>query len=368
MPERILTLRALSRATLARQLLLERATLAPDAALEQVAGLQAQELKSPYISLWSRLEGFQRDHLTDLITNRSVVRATLMRVTIHMVTAQDYRWMRPLLQPSLTRLFMSAYGKRATGMDLDRLVGLVRTAVEERPRSFAQFMPLLLEEAPGGDPMVLAHAVRTHLPLVQFPPSGVWGHGGNPVQVTAESWLGGPLATPTNVRPLVLRYLAAFGPATVMDMQRWAGMTRLKEVFAAMRPDLRVYRTEDGKELFDLPDAPLPAADTPAPVRFLPDFDNLLLAHDNRTRVIAPGYYQRLFLSERRNLRAFLVDGWVRGAWSIERTRDQATLVVEPFTALEAEERNAVAEEGERLLRWMEDGTKAFDVQFAAGA
>src|SRR5688500_12364631 len=138
MPERVLTLRELSRATLARQLLLERSRLAPLDALEQVAGLQAQELKSPYISLWSRLRDFQRDDLTALIEDRAVVRATLMRVTSHMVTPRDYRWLRPLLQPSLTRLFTSAFGKRASGLDIARLVAVARTAVEEQPRSFAQ--------------------------------------------------------------------------------------------------------------------------------------------------------------------------------------------------------------------------------------
>lgn len=364
-PDRVLTLRDLNRATLARQLLLERSPLAPAAALEQVAGLQAQELKSPYISLWSRLHGFQRGSLTVLIEGRQAVRATLFRGTIHLVTARDYLWLRPLLQPALTRMFTSGFGKRAVGLDLERLLAAARAAVDGQPRSFAQLRPVLQEAQPGFDADVLALAVRMHLPLVQHPPSGVWGHGGNPAHVAAEAWLGAPLAAAPDVRELVRRYLAAFGPATVGDLQQWAGMTRLKDIVAGMRGELRVVRDEQGRELFDVPDAPLPPGDTPAPVRFLPDWDNLLLAHDDRTRVLSAGDYNQLFLSERRNLRSFLVDGWVRGAWSIRRERGAATLLIEPFTPLTPAERNAVAEEGELLLRWVEDGAAAYDVQFA---
>jgi hypothetical protein len=218
---------------------------------------------------------------------------------------------------------------------------------------------------PDRDPGVLAYAVRTHLPLVQVPSGGVWGYSGNAPFTTAESWLGRRLSGSGDPRDLVLRYLAAFGPATVKDVQAWSGLVRLKDRIRELKPELRSFRDERGNELLDLPDAPLPPADTPAPVRFVPDYDNLILSHADRRRVIADEYRSKVFLSAGRVRATFLVDGFVCGTWKIERTRGMATLVIEPFELLSREARLALLEEGERLIRFAEEGAEAFEVRFA---
>lgn len=368
MGERVLTLRELNRATLARQMLLEREGLSVPEAVERLVALQAQVPSPPYIGLWTRLRNFRREDLTRLLEQRRVVRATLLRSTLHLMTAADYLLLRPALQPALTRSLRSIAGRRLEGLDVYRLVAAARAFFEEGPRTFAELRPILADLAPDRDPSALAYAVRTHLPLVQVPSGGVWGYSGKAPFTLAQSWLGQPLPHSEDPRDLVLRYLAAFGPATVGDVQAWSGLVRLKEPVEDLKPQLRTFRDERGKELLDLPGAPLPPADTPAPPRFVPDYDNLVLSHGDRTRVIADEHRSKVFLSAARVRATFLLDGFVRGVWKIEKDRRSATLVIEPFEPLSKEDRDALAEEGERLLRFVEDGAETFEVRFAGRA
>ena len=363
--DRVLTLRELNRATLARQMLLEREELPGLQAVERLADLQAQVPSPPYVGLWTRLRDFSRDELTRLMEERRIVRATLMRATLHLMTADDYLLLRPALQPALTRSMNSTTGKRVEGLDVDRLVGAARAYFEEEPRTFADLRPLLSELEPDRDPSALAYAVRTHLPLVQVPSGGAWGYSGKAPFTTAEQWLGRPFSGSEDPRELVVRYLAAFGPATVRDLQTWSGRMQLKQSIEEIKPELRIFRDERGNELLDLPDAPLPSADTPAPPRFVPDYDNLVLSHSDRRRVISDEHRKKVFLFAARVRATFLIDGFVRGAWKVEKTRGTATLEIEPFETLTKEDRDSLQDEGERLVRFVGEGAEAFEVRFA---
>lgn len=372
MPERILTLRELNRATLARQLLLEHTSFPALEAVEHLVGLQAQLPNPPYIGLWTRLQSFRRDDLTRLLEQRQVVRATMMRSTLHLMTAEDYVLLRPVLQPALTRALHAFFGAPAKGIDVEQIVAAARAYIQQEPRTFVQIRARLAELFPQTEPALLAYAVRTHLPLVQVPPGGVWGFGGSPAHVEASSWLERPLDTSTGgLRQLVLLYLAAFGPASVRDVQTWSGLSRLQDVLKALKPELCTFRDEQGNELFDLPDSPLPSADVPAPPRFLPEFDNLILSHADRSRVVPAEYRSSIFLSAGRVRATFLIDGFVRGTWRTERTQNGAKLVIEPFETAEPlppEARSALVEEGERLIRFIEDGAETFEVRFAGNS
>ncbi len=362
---RVLTLRELNRATLARQLLLKREALSAQEAIERLAGMQAQIPGPPHVGLWSRLETFQRRDLVDLVMARRVVRATLMRTTIHLMSARDYASFRLALQPALTRSLDTVAGKRLAELDMDRLIEAARMRFEAGPCTFAELRPVLSGVEPDRDPSALAYAVRTHLPLVQVPSGdAVWGYAGNAPFALAESWLDVPLAPDGGAHRLILRYLQAFGPASVQDFQTWSGMVRMWEAFEELRPGLRIFRDESGRELLDIPDAPLPPEDTPAPVRFVPDYDNLLLAHADRARVISDKHRKRVFLSAARVRGTFLVDGFVRGAWKLERTRKEAMLLIEPFESLSEENHYALAVKGEKLVRFVGEGAETFGVRF----
>ncbi|HLL45439.1 MAG TPA: winged helix DNA-binding domain-containing protein [Longimicrobiaceae bacterium] len=361
----VLGRRALNRALLARQGLLRRWTTPPAEAVERLVGMQAQAPDPPYVGLWTRLEGFRPDDLARLVEERAVVRIALMRSTIHLVTARDCLALRPLLQPVLDRGFRSAYGRRLEGMDTAALADAARALVEERPRTFADIGAALGERWPDRDPAALSAAARTLLPLVQVPPRGLWGRSGPAAHTTAEAWLGRPLDPDYRVDDVVLRYLAAFGPATAADVQTWSGLTRLKESVERLRPGLLCFRDEHGRQLFDLPDAPRPDPDTPAPARFMAEWDNVLLSHADRTRVISEEHRRRIFTPNGIFPGTILVDGFVAGTWKIERHRGVATLRVEPFAPLAAEDQAALAEEGERLLAFAAAEIPA-EVRFAA--
>ena len=346
-------------------MLLKREAAPPYEAVRRLAGLQAQVPNPPYIGLWTRLYDFARDELTGLIEERRVVRSSMMRATLHLTTAEDYLLLRPAIQDALDRSLRSIAGKRLEGLDLEQLVSAARTMAEDAPRTAKEFQERLVEMVPDRDPSALAYLVRMRLPLVQTPPAGTWGRGGGPRFALPEPWLGGPLAgLEKSLRALVLRYLAAFGPATAKDFQAWSGLTAMKDLLEEMKPELRLFRDEDGRELFDLPGAPLPSPDAPAPPRFVPEYDNLVLGHADRRRVIADGDRKKVFLSAARVRATFLLDGFVCGTWKIEKTKKSAALIVEPFAPLSPEDHDALTEEGERLLRFATDGQPELDVRF----
>lgn len=249
----VLTRRQLNRATLARQLLLERAAMPVPAALEHLVGLQAQAPNAPYVGLWARLQRFEPAQLGRLIESRRAVRIALMRSTIHLVTARDCLAFYPVLQSVQERsLFTgSQWGRRLNGIDLAALLKYGRELVEEKPRTLAELRVLLSARWPGFDGQAMAYALRNLLPLVQVPPRAVWGRSGLPACTTADSWIGKAMKTDRDPRRLVLRYLAAFGPASVKDAQMWSGLAGLNEVFEVLRRRLRTFRSEKGIELFD---------------------------------------------------------------------------------------------------------------------
>ncbi|HEU0077066.1 MAG TPA: winged helix DNA-binding domain-containing protein [Longimicrobiaceae bacterium] len=329
--------------------------------------MQAQAPDPPYVGLWARLEGFRPEDLARLVEERAVVRIALMRSTIHLVTAGDCLALRPLLQPVIERGFRSTYGRRLEGVDTAELAGAARELVEERPRTFADLGAMLGERWPDRDPAALSAAARTLLPLVQVPPRGLWGRSGPAAHTTAEAWLGRPLDPAPSPDDMVLRYLAAFGPATVADAQTWSGLTRLRDAVERLRPGLRVFRDEQGRELFDLPDAPRPAPDTPAPARFMAEWDNVLLAHADRTRIMSEEHRRRIFTPNGIFPGTILVDGFAAGTWKMERSRGAATLRVEPFAPLAADDEAALAAEGERLLDFAAPDAPAREIRFAAG-
>jgi hypothetical protein len=355
----VLGTRELNRATLERQLLLRRSPLGAEAAVAHLLGLQAQNVKPPYYALAARLDGFRPEDLSTLMANRDVVRIVTMRSTIHTHTADDCLTLRPLVQPARDRE-LSAFRKGLEGVDLDRLARLARELVEAEPRTMKELREALLAEWPDADPQSLGIAARCRLPLVQVTPRGLWGRSGQVALTTAEHWLGRAARPAPSLDATVLRYLAAFGPASVKDMQTWAGLTRLREAFERLRPELVTFRDENGAELFDLPDAPRPDADTPAPPRFLPEFDNLLLSHADRTRVVPAEYRGRSWVGNTVH-RTFLVDGFLAGVW---RLTDDA-LLIEPFVALGKGAREELVREGERMLTAMHPQS-SYDIRFGA--
>ncbi|MGW6062458.1 winged helix DNA-binding domain-containing protein [Streptomyces sp. NPDC055189] len=363
----LLSTRALNRATLDRQLLLRRsAGLSVEGAVTHLLGLQAQNVKPPYYALAARLEGFGPQDLSGLLAARDLVRIVTMRSTIHLHTADDVLTLRPLVQGARDRE-LHAFRKGLTGVDMGELASLARAAVEEEPRTMKQLREILLPHWPDADPQSLAVAARCSLPLVQVTPRGLWGRSGQVALTTAEHWLGRPSEPVPTPDATVLRYLAAFGPASVKDMQTWAGLTRLREAFERLRPQLRTFRDESGVELFDLPDAPRPDADTPAPARFLPEDDNLLLSHADRSRVVPPGYKGRTWKGNFA-YSVFLVDGFLAGVWRIEEgageDRGSVVLTIEPFGTLTGAERRELTEEAERLLRGPLSEATTYDIRF----
>lgn len=363
----VLTTRALNRATLARQMLLAREKTTALRAVERLVGMQAQLARPPYIGLWSRVAGFAAEDLTRLVRARQVVRGTLMRVTLHLVSTKDYLGLRPLLQPMLSAGFQRAQ-VRIPGLEVEPVVAAARACLEDRPCTFNEVRALLAKRWPKLDERALGYAVRTHLPLVQVPTDTPWGWPGAAAFAVAESWIGRPLRKGWDEQALVLRYLAGFGPAAPRDAETWSGLTKLRGTFEASRPKLRVFHDEKGRELFDLPKAPRPPADRPAPVRFLPDYDNLLLGHADRTRVIPATHRAKLATTNLRVVATFLVDGFVAGAWRISRARSAAALELEPFESFSRNVRAELMREGTGLLRFAEPDARAFEVRFAPGA
>jgi hypothetical protein len=382
---RVLSLRAVNRALLARQLLLERQVLTAAGpgrtahvvqTIEHLVGLQAQAPFPPYYGLHSRLDGFLPEDLAALITDRRVVRIALMRGTIHLVSARDCLPLRQLVQPVIERGMRGAFGRQLAGVDPGELAAAGRRLVEGEPMSFAQLGQALAAQWPDHPPAALAQGVRTYVPLVQVPPRAVWGQAGQSLHTSAEHWLGqrrppaGPAssaADPAELARLVARYLGAFGPATVRDVQAWSGLTGLKAVLEQLRPSLVTFRDEQGAELFDVPTAPRPDENTPAPVRLVAEFDNLVLSHAGRARVISPEATRRLSTINGVIPGSVLVDGFVAGMWRLTRSRSAATVTIELFTPvrrLDRAQRDALTAEAERVLAFGAPDA-AHEVRFA---
>ena len=366
MPEpEVLGQRALNRALLERQLLLRREDTTALAAIEHLAGMQAQAPNAPYVGLWTRLAGFRTEQLAALLAERAVVRTHLMRNTIHLVIARDAVAMRGLMQPFLDRSYArSTFARNLAGVDVPPLRDAGRALLQERPRSRDELGRLLEQQWPGRDPISLAYAITHLVPTVQVPPRGIWGSTGQATYATTDAWLGDLTAPSLSVDGLVLRYLAAFGPATVRDIQAWCGLTRLREVTGRLEPWLRTFRDTGGAELFDLPDAPRPDPDTPAPPRFLPEYDNVLLSHADRSRII-PGHRSvPLPPGPGGSNGTVLIDGFWRAIWKITRERGgTVTLRVEPFTELSAEQTAGVTAEATGLLAFVAPDAEAREIK-----
>ncbi|NRQ36138.1 winged helix DNA-binding domain-containing protein [Nonomuraea sp. NN258] len=339
----ILNRRVLNRTALDRQLLLRRTPISAAAAVERLVALQGQEPDVPYFSLWTRLTDFAHDDLTSLLYDKRIVRGSLLRGTQHLALADDYVWVRPLMQPPLSRGRQAAFGRVTREVDLAELAELARKHLSGRTLSRPELGRLLRERWPQVEVSALGFSAQALLPIVHTPPNGTWGRGGATPFTLAEEWLGRPLDAAPPVERLITRYLAAFGPAGVMDVQKWSGLTRLRPVMEAM--PLRTYHDTDGRVLYDLPDAPLTSEDVPAPVRFLPYFENLVVAYADRTRLMTDEQRKAICVGAV-IYPTFLVDGIVGGMWDLKN----GALTIEPFHPLPDAVMAELADEGARLL------------------
>ncbi|QHT56302.1 winged helix DNA-binding domain-containing protein [Cellulomonas sp. H30R-01] len=383
--------RALNRALLARQHLLERTDASAVDVVGHLVGLQAQNVGSPYVGLWSRVEGFTHADLGDALLDRRLARIAVMRGTIHLVDAADALLLPGLVAPLYARdlVVNTLHSAPLRTVDLAEVTAFARELVEAEPRVSTALGKLLAERWPHVPPASLAHAARGTLPLVQVPPRGVWGRSGATTWTTTTAWFGADAAAAPDLSDpdvlgaelerLVLRYLAAFGPASVTDAQAWSGLTGLAAVVARLGDRVVRFTAEPSpgkvhpREVLDLPDAPRPPADVPAPVRFLPDLDNVLLSHADRTRVVAEEHRRALQSPNGVVPGTVLVDGVVAATWRVERVRveqararrrrERATLVVEPFGELTARERRDVVAEAERFVTFVADDAVGHDVE-----
>lgn len=361
---RVLSQRALNRATLSRQLLLARQDLSALEAVRRLLGLNAQTSEPPYIGLWSRLTDFAPDSLAALLHDRTVVRSCLMRCTQHFVAATDYPMLRPLVEPVLARAQRNAFGQRTVGVDLAELASVASDLLAGHTLTRPELGRRLAERWPDHDGSGLAWSAQYLLPLVHPPPDGMWGRRGGPTTLAhARDWLGTYQPSP-DPSALVLRYLAAFGPAMVRDIHAWSGLSGLQDVVDSLRPRLRTFENDEGKELFDLPDAPRPNENVPAPPRFLPELDNLMLAYANRRRIMCDEYRARVCAPDI-VAPTLLVDGAVHGMWKVDRARESATLRIDLFEPLPSPMRARVRAEGRRLLAFVAPDVK-HSVVFAA--
>ena len=338
MAERTLTQRELNRALLARQLLLERVRLPIPRALERLAGIQDQYAPNAYIRLWSCLEGFRRDDLTRALARRSVVQATLMRETIHVVSRRDYWAFAVAIRAAQREWFLRTRKPRPDERDLERKARELRALLSDGPRKHEELVALV------GRTWGL---VGPWLELVRVPPSGTWERRRAHLFQTAELWIGPEQIDEGDARDhLVRRYLRAFGPATREDIGRWSHLRTVDLAPVLERLRLRRFRAESGEELLDLPRAPLPDPATPAPVRFLPTWDAVLLAHARRTGVLPEEHRARVFSTKMpQSVGTFLVDGAVAGTWKHVDGRIEWS----PFEPLSRRVAREVRDEAERL-------------------
>ncbi len=348
--------RALNRATLARQMLLERAKVAVVPAVERLVGLQAQVPRPPFVALWARLAGFRREQLAAAIEERALVRATAMRGTLHLLSARNFLAWRRALQPMLSRGAESILGDRLGEVDVAAVVAAARAFFARGPCTFEAVRAHLGTLGLGADERALGYAVRTELPLVQVPTADPWSFPATADFALADDWLGAPAdAGDPEPDSLLFAYLAAYGPASVADAQAWTGLQKLAPVFERLRPKLVTFRDEKKRELFDLPKAPRPDAETPAPVRFLPEWDSMIVARTDE-RFFATAHRKAIFQPGLRVLPTFLVDGLAAGTWKLDIPKStktkpaQATLTLSPFAPLSRSARAELESEAHQLL------------------
>ena len=361
MKERTLTQRELNRALLARQLLLERSPKRLVPAIEQVGGLQTQYAPSAYIGLWTRLERFELGDLTCALEQKRVVQATLMRSTIHIVSRADYWPFADGIRDDRREWWERVHRRYVAAVDMQAATRIVRDALAGGPRRRNELVDLL--RPPDASRATL---VWNGLPLdlVRVPPSGTWERRRADLYATAENWLGPSPATRDEGLDLLLRrYLAGFGPARLADAADWAGVNVSSLKPSAERLSLRTFRDEDGKVLLDLPRAPLPG-DVPAPVRFIPTWDAILLVHARRAQVLPERFRPLLFNTKApQSMATFAVDGAIAGAWHVERTKAKATILLKPFEPLPRGARRELRDEAERLVRFHEPDATSYAVR-----
>ncbi len=346
-------------------MLLGREKISALGAIERLVAMQAQLARPPYVGLWTRVQGFKRADLTALFASRKAVRGTHLRGTLHVMSAKDFARFRGAIQPALSAGMQAIMRDRLKGFDVDSVTAAAREVFVKGPTGFEPVRQHLIKKFPKSDERAMGYTARLHIPLLQVPDASRWGYASAADFTLAENWLGTKIASDETPDELLLRYLAAFGPASVTDAQTWSGLARLRDVFERLRPKLVTFRDERGRELFDLPKAPRPDAETEAPVRFLPEFDNILLAHDDRTRVVADANRKQVYLPGLRVAATLLVDGMVAGAWSVESKKGVATIMVKRFVKLTKATREGVEEEGEELARFLGPDAKEVAVRVA---
>jgi hypothetical protein len=355
-----LTKRELNRTLLGRQLLLERQRMAPADALEHLVGMQAQNPLDPYFGLWSRLEGFDPFELSALVERGEAVRVWLMRGTIHMVTDRDCLALRPVMDSVMRKQHEgSRFGRDVAAIDEDELVAAVEEKLTDGPLTRAEIGRRLAERWPDVPVESLGLAASRLVPMLQVPPRGTWGATHRATQASIEQFLGRRLDGDDDPGEAILRYLRAFGPAAPKDVRAWSYKTGLREVIDRLRPELVTYCDENGTELLDVPDGEFFDAETEAPPRFLPEYDNAVLSHDDRSRIVPPGQASRLWWKG-----TVLVDGFVDGTWQLEREKSGVTLAIGPWSDWRQADRDAVAAEADRLLAFAAADAETVAVRF----
>jgi hypothetical protein len=328
---------ALNRALLARQGLLSPWSVGAAEAIERLVGMQSQVPNAPYVGLFSRVSGFAPEELSALLESREVVRTSAMRCTLHTVTARDCLALHPVMAPVAARSFAPGFGRRVAPGEVPEALACGRELLAERPRTLAELRRAFAARWPDRDADALAYAVRHFVPIVQIPPRGVWGQTRQATWATVADWLGAEPAGDGDPAEVLRRYVAAFGPASLADLRAWSGLTGIREPAGLVRVD----------GLLDVPGGPLPDPATPAPPRFLPEYDNVLVAHADRSRIVPPEHRDTVLRNLGRTW--LLVDGFVAAEWR----RDGADLAVAPLRELSRDERDAVVEEGRRLLAFL---------------
>ncbi len=359
----VLDTRALNRALLARHHLLERTRGSVRDVVHEVAGLQSQEPRDPFVALYSRIEGFRREHLLAALNDKSLVRATYLRGTLHTATAEDFLAFRTLFLPVFMRELTSRK-KVAGGYDEAEATAIVKSLLGKGPTTLRALADAVVERFPKANAELVGHWARVMNPLVVVPSDDRYGHARPPRWVLAEKWLAKKPRAKPDLGSFLLRGIAAFGPCTAADLRTWSRLTAIGPALEALRPRLVTFEDERGRELFDLSEAPRPSRDVPAPIRFLAEYDNVFLSHDDRARILPPEHQKPVTeAANARRMSAILVDGFVRAAWSFTRERRTSILEIRPFEKLGKKVLSSIEEEGEAMLRCVEPDLDDLDVR-----